>query len=126
MGKAETKKPVGRPKTELDENSIIDLLGIGCTNEEVATYLNTSVDTLERRFAESLRKGRVKLKESLRRMQIKSANGFVAPDGKYIAPNVTMQIWLGKQFLNQREDPIVVDNDFVSIDFEIDDNQATD
>lgn len=59
----------------------------------MALLLGCSKDTLERRFAAVIEKARSQMKMSLRRTQIKLAeNG-----------NVAMAIWLGKQYLGQRE-----------------------
>jgi hypothetical protein len=83
----------GRPFKELDEEQIEALAGIGCTDEEIAVALKCSSDTLVRRYKEHLIKGREKCKTSVRRMQWKTAE----------SGNCTMQIWLGKQLLGQRD-----------------------
>jgi hypothetical protein len=59
--------------------------------------MDCSVDTIQRRFAANLAKGRQSLKMKLRRRQIRAAM-----DG-----NITMLIWLGKQYLGQREQAYV-------------------
>jgi len=92
---------MGRPLKQLDEEQIEALAGIGCTDEEIAVALKCSSDTLTRRFAEHLRKGRELCKTSLRRMQWKSAE----------SGNVTMQIWLGKQLLGQKDRNDVTSDD---------------
>jgi len=64
---------------------------------EMASCLDCSVDTLERRFADRIKTAREKGKMSLRRKQFEVAlNGDKA-----------MLIWLGKQYLEQREAPEV-------------------
>src|ERR1700722_2286745 len=85
--------PAGRPRKQIDEKQIESLAGIGCTVAEIAAVLGVSKDTLERNYAALIEKGRELAKCSLRRMQFKSAE----------AGNVTMQIWLGKQLLGQRD-----------------------
>jgi hypothetical protein len=55
-----------------------------------------SRDTLERRFAASIKKGSAELNVSLHRSQVRAAQ----------AGNVTMLIWLGKQRLGQKNEPI--------------------
>lgn len=80
-------------KLKLDEKLIKDLASIHCTMEEIAAMCHCSVDTLERRYAEIIKKGKEEGKSSLRRLQWKSAKGGSIP----------MQIWLGKQMLNQRD-----------------------
>jgi hypothetical protein len=59
--------------------------------------MDCCVDTLQRRFAANLAKGRQSLKSKLRRRQIRAAL-----DG-----NATMLIWLGKQYLDQRDQAYV-------------------
>jgi hypothetical protein len=84
---------MARPKKEISPEQVERFAAIGCTDEEIGVALNCSSDTLTRRFAESLKRGREACKTSLRRMQWKSAK----------AGNVTMQIWLGKQLLEQKD-----------------------
>jgi transcriptional regulator with XRE-family HTH domain len=85
--------PAGRPRKQVDEKQIEMLAGFGCTVAEIAGALGVSKDTLERNYAARIEKGREQAKISLRRMQFKSAE----------AGNVTMQIWLGKQLLGQKD-----------------------
>jgi transcriptional regulator with XRE-family HTH domain len=85
--------PAGRPRKQVDEQQIESLARIGCTVAEIAAALGVSKDTLERNYAAPIEKGREHAKISLRRMQFKSAE----------AGNVTMQIWLGKQLLGQKD-----------------------
>lgn len=95
---------MSRPKIKIsnDEWKIIEnLCAIMCTGEEIASVLNVSYDTLERRvrekyktsFAEYIKKHSAKGRTSLRRMQYRTAE----------SGNATMQIWLGKQYLGQSD-----------------------
>jgi len=84
---------MGRPIKPINEDLVEKLAMIGCTMKEIAAICDVSVDTLERRFAELIEKGKEQGKSSLRRMQWKSAEGG----------NVVMQIWLGKQLLGQKD-----------------------
>jgi len=87
--------PGGRPKIQLDYALIEKLATIQCTQEEIANIVGVDVRTLQRdeEFCRIHKKGIEQGKSSLRRLQWKSAeNG-----------NATMQIWLGKQYLGQRE-----------------------
>jgi hypothetical protein len=96
-----TGKPNGRPKKIIDYQLVEDLSQIQCTQEEISQILDISSRTLQKdeEFLRIYKKGIESGRMSLRRMQYKSAmNG-----------NVTMQIWLGKQYLNQM-DKMVVDN----------------
>jgi hypothetical protein len=74
---------------------------INCTQAEIADVLQVSVDTLERRvledfgvnFAEYYKRFQGQGKMSLRRLQWNNAK----------KGNVTMQIFLGKQYLGQSD-----------------------
>ena len=87
--------PGGRPKKTIDYDTVEKLASIMATQEEIATFLDLSVKTLQRdeEFSRIYKKGLEKGRMSIRRQQYKSAEGG----------NVTMQIWLGKQYLNQRD-----------------------
>jgi hypothetical protein len=85
----------GRPKKFVDLELVEKLAHIQCTNGEIAATLGVSVDTLQRNknFAVVYKKGAEGGRKSLRRMQFEAAN----------KGNVTMQIWLGKQYLSQSD-----------------------
>ena len=84
----------GRPKKEIDYISVEKLANIQCTQEEIANFLGLSVRTLQRdeEFCRIYKKGQDNGKISLRRIQYKLAE-----------KNPTMAIWLGKQYLKQRD-----------------------
>ena len=85
---------VGRPKIQIDYNTVEKLANIQCTQEEIASFLGVSVRTLQRdeEFCRIYKKGQENGKMSLRRMQYKLAE-----------KNPTMAIFLGKQYLGQRD-----------------------
>lgn len=85
---------MARPKIKLDYELIEKLAGIMCTQEEIASFIGCSVDTLQRdeTFCGIYKKGLNNGKMSLRRKQWKLAD-----------KNPTMAIWLGKQYLKQRD-----------------------
>lgn len=91
---------MGRPKKELDWDQLEKLCQIQCTAEEIAGWFGVSVDTVERRikethgvtFAEYFKKHSASGKISLRRTQYKMAE-----------TNPAMAIWLGKQYLDQKD-----------------------
>jgi hypothetical protein len=91
--KNESKIATGRPLAVVDAKLVENLAGIGCPNSEIASIVGVSVDTLARRFAEDINKGRNGGKTRLRKKQIELA----------LAGNVTMLIWLGKQMLGQSD-----------------------
>jgi hypothetical protein len=86
---------MARPKIEIDYILCENLAKIQCTQEEIAQIVGVSVRTLQRddEFCRVYKKGMDQGRMSLRRQQFKSAE----------SGNVTMQIWLGKQYLNQRD-----------------------
>jgi hypothetical protein len=85
----------GRPRKFVDLELVEKLAHIQCTYSEIAATLGISVDTLERNkdFAVTYKKGAEGGRKSLRRMQFESAH----------KGNVTMMIWLGKQYLGQSD-----------------------
>jgi hypothetical protein len=87
----------GRPRKEVDWVTFEKLCAMHCTQEEIANFLEMSVDTLERRvkedhdvgFAELYRQKRAKGRISLRRKMMEVAQGG----------NVAMLIFLSKNLL---------------------------
>ena len=115
---------MARPKKKIDYEQVERLAHIHCTQEEIASALGLSVDTLQRdpEFCGIYKKGVEAGKRSLRRLQWEAAEGkegevFYDKNRKVLvddrgrplfrvlpqAPNVTMQIWLGKQLLGQKD-----------------------
>lgn len=94
--------PVGRPKKEIDYETVEKLANIQCTQEEIASFLGISSRTLLRdeKFNELFAKGRENGKMSLRRIQWKHAE-----------KSATMAIWLGKQYLGQKDNIEVANTD---------------
>lgn len=100
MKKKEPKK-MGRPVIQIDWEVFDKLCALQCTQVEMASWFDCSVDTLERRcmdeqqmtFAEYYTQKAGKGKISLRRNQWKLAE----------KGNATMLIWLGKQILGQKD-----------------------
>lgn len=92
---------MGRPKIEINWETLDSLCGIHCTKFEISSILNCSEDTLERvikkkhgvTFAAYYEQKAASGKSSIRRQQYKTA----------MAGNVTMMIWLGKQWLSQTD-----------------------
>ena len=84
----------GRPKFKIDYDKVEKLAAIMCTQEEIASVLGCSVDTLQRdtEFCGIYKKGLEKGKSSLRRKQFELAN-----------KNPAMAIFLGKNYLGQTD-----------------------
>lgn len=93
------KRPrAGRKPVEIDLTNLEKLCVLQCTYEEIGAFFAVSARTIQKRckdpqFAEAVRTGRAKGKISIRRAQMRLAE----------AGNATMTIWLGKQYLGQRE-----------------------
>lgn len=88
------------PLKPIDRNQVHKLAAMFCTDEEIADFFDCAESTLKRRFREELKRGRSVGKMSLKRKQYDQAMGG----------NTAMLIWLGKQYLGQRDK---VDQEFV-------------
>jgi hypothetical protein len=84
---------MARPRKKIDPAMVKAFAQRGAKTTEIAAVMECSTDTHERRFAAELSKGRADLRMSLREWQIQAAK----------KGNVTMQIWLGKQYLDQKD-----------------------
>jgi len=114
----------GRPKKEIDYDLVAKLAQIQCTVAEMAVFLELSESKLkaDNRFMAIHKKGIEEGKKSLRRLQWEKAQGVDAvlardDEGKLLfndkgkaillrpgsPPDTAMQIWLGKQYLGQKE-----------------------
>lgn len=90
----------GRPKKQINQKQFETLCSLQCTQEEVCDVLDVCDETLTRwcketygmYFSEVFKIKRNLGKASLRRMQWKQAE-----------KNPTMAIWLGKQYLGQKD-----------------------
>lgn len=91
---------MGRPKKEIDQQRFEDLCALQCTLDEVCETLGVSDKTLNawckkvygETFSAVFEKKRGRGKISLRRMQFRLAE-----------KNAAMAIFLGKQYLGQRD-----------------------
>ena len=85
----------GAPKKVIDYETAEKLAALQCTQQEIASFLKLSVDTLTRdeKFCGLYKEGIDKGRMSLRRYQWKALE-----EG-----NTTMLVWLGKQYLGQRD-----------------------
>lgn len=100
----------GRPKIEFNYDMFEKLCALQCTKSEIASFFECSEDTVDRRvkevygctWLEAFKRFREKGNISLRRMQWKQAER-----------STSMLIWLGKQFLNQTDKVIhIQENEF--------------
>lgn len=94
--------PAGRPRKNIDKKQFENLCGLQCTILEIAGWFDCDPDTIEafckreygKKFSEVFALKRGKGKVSLRRSQWRLAEN-----------NAAMAIWLGKQYLEQRDTP---------------------
>lgn len=92
---------MGRPMKQIDKVQFEKLCALQCTEEEICGFLDVTDKTLERwcqreykaHFSEVFRQKRGVGKVSLRRSQWRLAE-----------KNANMAIWLGKQYLGQRDE----------------------
>ena len=106
---------IGRPRIEFDLTQLENLGAISATQPEVAAWFRVSLSIIEKRLADESRyehnghsltfreiyeMGMGRGKMSLRRAQMDLALGG----------NATMQIWLGKNILGQRDNIEVTGN----------------
>lgn len=126
MKKKIVKKKAGRPpgpgkrghrgKIEIDFNLLKKMCQIQCTAEEIAGVMEISSDTLNARikekhditFSEYYKKYSDEGKTSLRRLQFKIAQ-----------TNPGMAIFLGKQYLRQRDKQEIIEITDEALDAEI-------
>ena len=91
---------MARPKKEINKEHFEKLCGLQCTKDEICVFFCVTDKTLENwcqriynlGFSEVFRQKRGTGKISLRRNQFRLAE-----------KNATMAIWLGKQYLNQKD-----------------------
>ncbi|MGD0778255.1 MAG: hypothetical protein ABSC05_36190 [Candidatus Solibacter sp.] len=94
----EASGKAGRKPAPIDLTELEKLCALQCTDEEIADWFGVSTRTIENRrkrpeFAQVMSRGRSRGRISVRRAQMKlleSGSG-------------TMGVWLGKQFLGQRD-----------------------
>ena len=84
---------MARPEKPINVPELERLAEQGTPQEDIAKILLVSVNTLDRRYGELIAKSAARGREKLRAKQYELA----------IAGNVTMLIWLGKQWLGQTD-----------------------
>lgn len=85
---------MARPiKYDINAKKVEKLASFGNTYPEIAAVLDVSEEILQKSYSTFYTKGRENLKERLRKKQINVA----------LKGNVVMLIWLGKQYLGQKD-----------------------
>ena len=89
----EIKKP-GRPrKYKIDPDKIAKWLSYGATIKEIADVESCSKDHISKHYSDFITKGKAERNIRLRKAQIELA----------LSGNCSMLIWLGKQYLDQKD-----------------------
>lgn len=103
MPSKQPKSPAGRPYKNIDWDEVDDLLVKGCNGAQIAASIGVTPETLYDRcslergqkFSHYSQERREKGNSMLHKYQFENA----------ASGNTTMQIWLGKQRLGQKENP---------------------
>ncbi len=96
MKSAERIESPGGLTTAVTQADVEKLAAGGAPDEDIADLLDISRSRLRKRFGRALRRGRASLRVNLRRGQLVLALGR--------APDVRMLLWLGRQYLGQKDD----------------------
>lgn len=96
---------MGRPRKEINQKQFEQACAMQCTEEEICAFFDCCEDTLnswckrtyKKTFSEVLKEKRSVGKMSLRRSQWRLAE-----------TNPTLSIWLGKQYLGQRDNKDII------------------
>ena len=101
--KDKQKKPIGRPRIELDPKQAKIFGYFRATYQTMAEQIGCSHDTIQREmdrensdFASEYKKGFAAMKMKLSEAQVKTAID---------EHNPTLLVWLGKQYLGQKDVP---------------------
>ena len=84
---------VGRPRLNIDGEKISKWISYGATVKEIADVENCSEDHIHKVFRDKITKGKAERNMRLRKAQIELA----------LSGNCYMLIWLGKQYLGQKD-----------------------
>ena len=94
---------IGRNKTVIPEQQVMELAKLHCTNQEMADFFDVKLQTFMDNFRDIITKGRLLTKQRLRKAQLDLA----------MKGDRTMLIWLGRNILSQSEQQINNDEDQV-------------
>ena len=88
------RNPIPDEKIEAARSQVIALARLGCTDPEIGSIVGMSENSIKKYLRTELSEGRNNMRASLRKAQIETA---------IRDHNPTMLIWLGKNYLGQRE-----------------------
>jgi hypothetical protein len=94
----EDKLPIARPSKvkDVDRELVWKLASMMCTIKEIADIIGLSEEVVSKKFGDLIDKGRSQGRKSLRRAQFEKA---------VLDKDSRMLIFLGKQFLSQKDSP---------------------
>jgi hypothetical protein len=92
------KNTRGRPRAEVDLEQLERLCELQCTQAEVASFFRVSVSTVKRPAAAPELRGIIDRGAALGRVSLRRQQFKLLQEG-----SDTMAIWLGKQYLSQRD-----------------------
>lgn len=106
MEETPKKNKGGRPKIVIDYAMVEKFANMQCTYKEIAVFFDCSESRLkkDKEFIHHYKKGFESGKMSLRRIQWKLAE-----------KNTAMAIWLGKQYLDQRDKQEIETNQNIKV-----------
>ena len=90
----------GKTYKKHDKDMIKRLASIMCSVEEIGYIIGMTGEGVKKRFKKVIEEGRAEGKASLRKSQFEKA----------LAGDVRMQIWLGRNYLDQKDDPTSIEN----------------
>lgn len=82
-----------RPPKEIDVEKLKEFLAVNMPIKRIGHYFNCTPETLYNKFGDMIIESNVNFEKEIRIAQLKAANQL----------NPTMLIWLGKQYLGQRD-----------------------
>jgi len=101
------KKKMGAPRKEINFDDVDTLCGMYCTGEDIAYFCHVHYDTLVARIQEQERPDGTKYATFSEYFAVKSSKGRISLREMQMASakkgSVPMQIFLGKNMLNQTD-----------------------
>ena len=88
---------IGRNKTVIPEEQVAELARLHCTNKEMADFFDVPLQTFVDNFRDIITKSRILTKQRLRKAQLDLALN---------KHDRVMLIWLGRNMLNQSDNPV--------------------
>lgn len=104
---------MARPKKPINEEEVEKLALMQCSQEEIAAWFNVSVDTIHRRFADTIKRNRLKGVSSMKRQLFQ-----LVQQG-----NLGAIVWWSKNFAGMTDKNEVQENKEIKIVIDKDDEK---